>query len=201
MHDRMTPDEKRSLGQRLRQAASAARPEFSEALHRRICRAIETGAVRPRRSRPGRRRLFRAAAAVAAAACAVLLAVTLWMGPPERSAAPGRAGPLADRGAFPARADVAPTAIDASEEAVGLAAICDLADRAGGQFSLLVDSALDRLRWAELDRDARRTADVVGQRFPFNAAWTLAWSEISPSAGTAAEQGSVFFGQEREELP
>jgi hypothetical protein len=145
--------------------------------------------------------LFRAAAIVAATACALALAATLWISSANRSAEPGRAGPIADRGALPAPVGAAPAAVDAGEEAVGLAAISDLADRAGGQFELLVASALDRLRWAELDRDARRTANIVGQRFPFNAAWTLAWAEVSAAGGTTAGQGSVFFGQEREELP
>jgi hypothetical protein len=159
--------EEEFLAERLRQEAKASRPEFSERLHGRLCRAVQECDVRHvaalrRRMAPlwvGRR-------AVAAAAAVVLLATAVVFGPSTGRHRPTQ--PPHENGAEPV------TAIDPS---AGMGRVSDLASQATENLDILMDSAIEAQRWAQLDHDAQVVIQTLADRLPFDVPTTLAFSE------------------------
>jgi hypothetical protein len=146
MSERISRYEEDALGRRLRQEASATRPEFSAQLHERLRQAIRHELPRPASSyfhtvRPTRWPLW--AGTVAAAAVAVV-AVVLWQ-----------------NGVGNRDATVAPTATP--EQFVAVVAFgSQMPQRVGG----LIDSALSDGRWAYLDHDAQAAVEALIRCLP-----------------------------------
>ena len=158
--------EEASLADRLRREALAARPEFSESLHQRLCRAVRArqaeGAVRTQRpGQRGGRRLFPAAAA------AVLLAAALvtW-----GAFFAGRGTQLAGKISAPPQAARPPGDRD-------LAAIGELAEEANEQIADLLEQTAEWPQLARLDYWTSRAFSELRDRVPLDAAFSLALAD------------------------
>jgi len=192
MADSLHTDPEQQLIQRLRAEAAENRPEFSEELHRRICRALEQGPEQPAR-RPSRgwwadgpRWTILGAGAAVATGIALLSAAMLlgWVGPnrpgerrdrmpvvenssdtpAEHAPGPleGIAGPL-EPNQTPAPQDLEQTP----------AQVPLLAEEAAVRVGLLVDATLEGRQWAYLDHDLRLGAELLVERLP----WELVMAE------------------------
>ncbi|OHB83319.1 MAG: hypothetical protein A2V98_08110 [Planctomycetes bacterium RBG_16_64_12] len=171
MVDQGAQDEKKVLADRLRDEASQTRPSFSEALHARICRAVEHRAMAgpPRPARLPR--LGRAAIVGAVAASLAVGALYLaWRGTPQ-------SGPVPKPGdvAGPGRQEnvIVEPAPRANE---GLQSPTDVPGNPAVDIGLLVDSTLTNRRWAYLDHDARLGARILLDQLPAS----LVWPEENP---------------------
>ncbi|MGI6418344.1 MAG: hypothetical protein ACOX1P_22050 [Thermoguttaceae bacterium] len=157
------------LADRLRREALAARPEFSESLHQRLCQAVRArqaqGAVRPQRpSRRGRRRLYPAAAA---AAVLVAAALVTW------------GAFFAGRGTQSVAKISAPAPPQAPRPSKDrdLAAIGELAEEANVQIAELLEQTAEWPQLARLDYWTSRAFSELRDRVPLDAAFSLALAD------------------------
>jgi hypothetical protein len=156
-------DEQR-LAERLRREAEASRPAFSAALHERICRELrrsgpfEAPAFRAV-ARPRRRRRW--AFAAVASTCVLGVAIIVWLarGPGHTGAKP-RVELAATQGTEQEPDWLQPNG--------GLAALTGLAKKAPGKLDAWLDSTAATYQWAGIDEDARRTAEMLVSRLPFD---------------------------------
>lgn len=178
MSDPLPIRDEKGLAQRLRRDAESSRPEFSEALHERVCRAIREsrpGEVQPKRRRPlGRLALSWAAVAVAAACVAAAVIVWKARDVTPRPSLPGE-GAIAGH-SRPAKA-VPPDSL--ANAAVDLSPLTGLTGQVSAGIPALVDAAMDARRWAYLDHDARLTLEILTDRFPFDLGSSLAASDAA----------------------
>ena len=95
MVEPMLPDDEKVLAGRLKREAEGSRPEFSEALHARICGALQPGEASPRRPVIRSRRPI--AYACVTVACLAVALVVAWQlaGPHTPGVEPGNATPVA----------------------------------------------------------------------------------------------------------
>ena len=166
----------RVLADRLRAEAARSRPAFSEALHARICRAVqqyraEEGGTT--RAAAGRHCGVRWAVAAVAAAASLGAAILVWQ------AAPSGCGPdippssrLADQSA-PDGGRLA----DAFDFQVDAHTVAGLAASVPSQIDALVDSAVAAQQWAYLDHDAQLALRMLADRLPFDLASSLTTAE------------------------
>lgn len=162
--------EEASLADRLRREALAARPEFSESLHQRLCQAVRARqaqlAVRPRRpSWQGGRRLYPAAAAAAALVAAALVTWGAFFA--------GRGG---TQSAAKISAPAPPQAPRPSEDR-DLAAIGELAEEANVQLTDLLEQTAEWPQLARLDYWTSRAFSELRDRVPLDAAFSLALAD------------------------
>jgi hypothetical protein len=161
-------DEK-AIGNRLRAEAARSRPDFSEARHARICRAIrqcrseEAGAER---CDAGSRRGPRWALAAVAVAATLSAAICVWqayrVGDGPNPAQPGRLA-------------------NAPDFHVELYAATGLAATMPEKIDALIDSAIATQQWSDLNDDARLTVRMLADRLPFDLASSLTFNEAPPS--------------------
>jgi hypothetical protein len=172
----------RALAERLCREAKQSRPEFSESLHARICRAIEEcprqqapiwrrGPLAHLRQEPSRHpgaarhRLSVWASVAVAAACLACVAMVAW----PKNEIPG--GPSADgNGQSGLWAESSAPTLD-------LESVAGLAMRVSDDLRDWVDSAAATQRWAYLDGDARLAVEMLAARLPFDVASSLASTE------------------------
>lgn len=161
--------EEASLADRLRREALAARPEFSESLHQRLCQAVRARqarrAVRPQRpDQRGGRRLYPAATAVAAL---VAVGLVTW-----GAFFAGRGTQSAAKISAPAP----PQAPRPSEDR-DLAAIGELAEEANVQLTDLLEQTAEWPQLARLDYWTSRAFSELRDRVPLDAAFSLALAD------------------------
>ena len=150
------PDEKKAVADRLKREASSSRPAFSESLHARICRAVESG-----KSRPARRFKWPAfrwpiAAAVVAAACAA----GVWLIAPYLNRTPTlEPSPVHVADSVPETPETPDPLVELRNVGLGI-------DRTA-MVSLSVDEELTTQGWAYLDHDAHLAAGLVIDQLPF----------------------------------
>ena len=156
------------LSECLRQEAMASRPQFSERLHQRLCRAVRQCEARQLSTLPqpvALRRVGRWALAAAAAIVLLAMAAFVWQSIDR--------DPMTT---LPQESEVASAiAVDPS---AGLDGVTDLASQAAENLDNLVDSAIAAQRWAQLDHDARVVIETLADRLPFEVPTTLVLSEI-----------------------
>ncbi len=179
MTDSLHTDPEQQLIERLRQEAAQRRPEFSEELHRRICRAVEQERAQPSRLRrrgwwaDGRRWTILGAGAAVAAGIALLGAAMLlgWIDL-DRPGAPEAPVPVVhNEPRVPV--EPAPGPVERGPETVPPAEVPFLAEEAAARVGLLVDATLDNRQWAYLDHDLRLGAELLVDRLP----WELVLAE------------------------
>ncbi len=156
MVDPLQTDEERRLADRLRGEARATRPEFSDALHARICQSLKPQATPPARRAAGwrsKRTWLSAAVATTVLVGAAILAS--WLG---RSPGPGIPH---EPGGF-ANIDLQETSADPD---MITAPTGEVAER----LALMVDEALTTGQWAYLDHDARVAVGLLLDQLPFDA--------------------------------
>ncbi len=170
-------DEEQALANRLRREATACRPEFSETLHRQLCRTVRRceaaqSVADPISASP---RLLRYGIPAAIVAAGVLIAtVVAWQTirddhTPDRVMNPS----LADAGvAVGPPATAAPT--PAELEMVG-----NLAARTTEQIGILVESAGTQRHWAFLDQNAKLAMEALNDRVPLDAVASLVFADVS----------------------
>lgn len=178
--------DKLTLAGRLQREARASRPEFSEDLHERMCRALwpcETGTIMVARVAPPRGRAGRWLVAAAAAASVLIVAGFAWRAgllstpsdaPREAVVAqhePAAAvpAPLVESAPLPMVAEVA------TEPAADFERVTALVDEAAGQFNEFLASAVAVPRFAYLDQDAG-LAEGLAEHLPFGLPLALASS-------------------------
>lgn len=155
MGKRIPTDEETRLADRLRREARATRPAFSEALHARVCRALQPCApASPPRAGAGRMGRRWLSLAVAATLLISVVSVAWWLNRSPRSGPSPVARnvpvpPIPDPGADP----------DVITEPTG-----EIAEHLG----MLVDSTVTAGQWAYLDHDAQVAVRLLMNQLPFN---------------------------------
>ena len=148
MTEPISPEEEMALADRLKQEAWASQPEFSEALHERICQAIEdTATLAPRHAATSLRRP-RMAYAAAAAVCVVGVPLLAW----RLSVA------LAPQALPP---ELAPAVVHAPEAPDEL-----LAQNIPPSHLLAIDAGRSMQDWADLQHDARMATQMLIDQLP-----------------------------------
>ena len=152
------PEDKMSLGERLRREALDSRPAFSEALHRRILSEIARNSAEndgpsvlllDRPLAEARRRRKRSVMALAAAACFVCAVAVGW-----------RLGEL--------REESRRLAVDAESPMADLAMLDALRDRAATEISGLIVSVELTPSPARWSSEARQTAEAILDPLPID---------------------------------
>lgn len=169
--------EEQALADRLRREAAACRPEFSETLHRQLCRTVRRceatqSVADPISASP---RLLRYGVPAAIAAAGVLIAtVVVWQTIRDDRTADRVMNPsLADAGVAvgpPTTAAPTPTEL----EMVG-----DLAARTTEQIGILVESTVTQRHWAFLDQNAKLALEALNDRVPLDAVASLVFADVS----------------------
>ena len=154
MVNRLTPDDEKILADRLKREAQASRPQFSELLHARICRAIGQSKLQTARRPAAVQWPWRWAYAAIAATLLVGVSLVAW----RLSTAPGPSP----------RPPVEDLARDDSARPLRELPRLDEVDRTVTQVGSLVDSTLTTQQWAYLDHDARLVAELLIDQFPFD---------------------------------
>lgn len=182
MSPRISEGDERLLAERLRREAFASRPEFSEALHARLCQAVEASrSVTPSpAARPldPRSRATPWSMILALAACFLAMSLVGWQVYRWDQQA-GLAG--VNRPDLKSPGEPAPSLAQASSEPVNLHPVAGLAEGMSASLPALMDSALTGQRWAYLDHDAQLTMELFKQRFPSAVRLSLAASEPGPA--------------------
>ncbi len=145
MVESMLPDNENVLSDRLKNEAEASRPEFSESLHARICEAVRSGEVSPRRRAATRSRRPPAYACVAAA-CLAVVSVVAWQLAGPRTPEPGGTA----------------LTVQTPEQLGELYALREPADH------LAAADPLPSQDWAYLDHDARVVTRLLVDQLPLN---------------------------------
>ena len=166
MVDKDAHDEKWDIADRLRHEAKETRPEFSESLHVRICRAVEQCEMAepprpvalPRFGRPG-------ISAAVAATLALGVLCLVWQGssPSGSVLKPGKI--VGSAGQEEALVEPEPRPNEA------LPSPTDVPGNPAVEIGLLVDSTLTNRRWAYLDHDAQLAARMLLDQLPGSIAW------------------------------
>ncbi len=180
MLNRKSLRDEKALGDRLRAEAAQSRPDFSEALHARICRAVqhcrpdEAGVDRrPAGSRRGPRRTL----ATVAVAASLGTAMFVWQAYRNGYGPDGaRPGGLADRAATGGT-----SLADAPDFHVELYAVTGFAATMPEKIDALIDSAVATQQWTDLGDDARLTVRMLADRLPFDLASSLTLNEAPAS--------------------
>jgi hypothetical protein len=174
--------DERLLAESLRREAEQSRPEFSETLHTRICRAVrecpreDAPAWWRRAFVPGWRRNRRYgeaswprvagwACAAVAAACLVGAAIVAWPGNDAR------------RGTHTSGNAQVGLSSGSTAPSLDLKSVRALASGVSGTLQDWADSAAATQRWAYLDGDARLAVEMLAARLPFDVAASLASNE------------------------
>lgn len=178
MFKRTASSRERAMAERLQREARESRPEFSEALHERICCAIgrqrqSAAVVRPRRlpSPPA----FGWALAAVAAACVIAGVAVQWrFGHPAVEPVPAPGTQLAhQRAAVPVPRP--------ADSVASFGPVVDLANRVPARIPALVDSTVRTGQWAYLDHDARLTVELLKNRLRFDVgSWPTSGAEDTP---------------------
>ncbi len=147
-----------SLAERLKAEAGASRPEFSQSLHERICKAALRSETRatplPKAMRLGRRRVH----AVVAATTIVILTVAAWW-----ATHPQQPGLDPDVQKIVVKQPQQPESpLDAVDPLRGLNNLVGVP----GDLDSLVASTITAQRWAYLDEDARTAARLLIDQLP-----------------------------------
>jgi hypothetical protein len=166
MVERKMNKEEKKLADRLKAEARADRPEFSEALHARICQAVqctETPAQRP----GGFPRLARRwLGATIAALLLIGFSIVLWRAGRPSHIAEGPEDRSPVRVVVPENAVVdnpVPDSIVTDAEPLAVPSV-----QTAGRLGLLVDSSISAGQWAYLDHDARVVMDMLIGQFPLD---------------------------------
>ena len=174
MNENRRPSSEQTLADRLRQEARQSRPEFSEELHTRICRAVEDARGRPlplemATGRPPARWLL----AAAIAACVLLAVAAVWQMQDSTSWLKRRAPAVVQHSSpnssgtsvvsTPTSVKSDPAVASSSDE--DLEAIADLAVLVTDG---VVRSSLVNRRWGYLDDDFRLAVEFINDRFPWS---------------------------------
>jgi hypothetical protein len=156
------------LAESLRREARASRPEFSEARHAAICRAVRECRAQPATVRSSwRRTRLRWFLAVGAAACLLAGGWIVWQ---NRTIAPGTL-------AVCPTANVPPPATAVFQSADQWTAAADWVDQAAAKLDELVDTTTAPQPWANLDQDLRGTVDTLAENLPLHLFSALATSD------------------------
>ena len=156
MVDPVPTDYEQRLANRLRREAQATRPAFSEALHARVCAALERPRAAPRR-RPVASRLPNA---WLSAAIAVLLAVGAWLGVAWLRNSPST-GPGPDESVIALH--------EGQDATVDPDVITEPTGQVAEHLGLLVDETVTAGQWAYLDHDAALAVRLLIDQLPFDA--------------------------------
>lgn len=165
MHKAYLPDEERLLAQRLRQEGRASRPDFSAALHSRICGAVFASKqpVSPSRHVASAGRIVAWFAAVAVILAALAVPAALWIKGQEPDQAPLAMG------------NTQPAEPDSSDDLANMTAlVANAADNLGE----LVRSEVAEGQWAGLDHAAQDALQSFADRLPIDLSSALAFSEM-----------------------
>jgi hypothetical protein len=168
MARRILKDPERAVAERLSREDMQSRPEFSEALHDRICHAIRCdadGSIDTRPAPAGRKVNFRRVAWAVAAVCLAGIAVWIWK---TEHAPPA---PVQNRNkdiVKPFPVEPQPNKAWSDAPVVDLAAVTDLPKQMSAKLPALVDASIHSRRWAYLDHDARLTMEMLAQRMPLD---------------------------------
>jgi polyhydroxyalkanoate synthesis regulator phasin len=157
MVERILNDEEKKLAERLKREAQAARPEFSEVLHARICEALKQ--CEPPVSQRPVTWWLRSGWLPVAIAAALLVGVSLvawWLGRP--------AGP----GAELPEMVVAP--VESPDPVADPTMITGPTARTAEHVGTLVDSTVSAGQWAYLDHDARVAFRLLMDQVPWDVA-------------------------------
>jgi hypothetical protein len=172
MVDKDAHDEKWDIADRLRREAKETRPEFSESLHMRICRAVEQSEMAepprpvalPYLSRGG-------ITAAVAATLAVGVLYLVWQGNSP-------SGLFSPSGSVPKPGEIVSSA--GQEKAVvnpdprpneALSSPIDVPGNPAVEIGLLVDSTLTNRRWAYLDHDVQLATRMLLDQLPGSIVW------------------------------
>jgi hypothetical protein len=150
--------EEQVLEKRLRGEALASRPEFSQALHDRLCAAVCDSAVRRVSvvQSAGRGRWLVRGVAMAAAVAAVLLtSIVVWRGQADREDQRLAVLPENSSGSI-------------EETLVSWRGMAAFADSAVEGLDGFVDSEVDMDGWANLDDDACLAMKTLADDLPFD---------------------------------
>jgi hypothetical protein len=171
------------LADRLRREAAAGRPEFSETLHRQLCRAVRRCQAAQSVADPvpvssGRLRY----GIVAAMAAAGVLAATVivWRAIPHGGAPVRGANPSLAKAATPVPPRVASAPQETRESAetlTELEMLGDLADRATQEIGILVESTVTERPWDYLDQKSRLAVEALNNRVPLDAVASLVFAD------------------------
>ncbi len=154
--------EKETLAERLQDAARQTRPEFSEALHRRVWEAVNrrqaAESPRPARARPARPARWTLAAAGVAGL--LITAAAAWHGLPllRRDVAFVK---------ITARQDAAASAHQRPQRrGIGLFLVTDSAPAGAAEIDRLANVMLLSQGWAGLHHDARLAMNALAENLP-----------------------------------
>jgi hypothetical protein len=177
--------DKLTLAGRLQREARASRPEFSEDLHERMCRALwpcETGTIMVARVAPPRGRAGRWLVAAAAAASVLIVAGFAWraglLSTPSDAPLEAVVAQHEPAAAVPGPLAPAPLPVAAeifSDPAADFEHVTALVDEAAGQFNEFLASAVAAPRFTYLDQDAS-LAEGLAEHLPFGLPLALASS-------------------------
>ena len=155
MVERMPSEEAKRLAERLKLEAGEARPEFSEALHQRVCEALKHC--------PAPARLPAVALWLRRGWLPVAIATTLLVGLSLAALwFKGSYGPASGPGEMVAGPIEAPDTVADPGMITGPAA------RAVQRVGTLVDSTVTARRWAYLDHDAGVALQLLRDQLPLN---------------------------------
>jgi len=169
--------EQDALAERLRCEAAATRPEFSRALHARICRAVaESRPCEPAAPKRGDTRVFLRLRTLVAVAAACLAAVAVPWQPEESSSTvrPPRIVPFAPHAPV---ASVSPQPAEAWEPEDALIPLDDLTDATKEGLREWLSGTLAVRQWTYLDEDARLVLEGLKNQIPLDVSALLASSE------------------------
>jgi len=159
MAQRISPEQERLLADRLRREAEASRPEFSDALHAKICQAVERSSHRPLRRRETSGSARRSTYVAVAVAVLVSATLVVWQAIP-RSAPTGVPPEVAE--SVSPKVDVRePSQGIAFEHIENLNRLVETLDGAPQRFDRTVESALIAGPWGGLDHDVRLVTSMV----------------------------------------
>ena len=174
MVDKHAHDEERTMADRLQNEARQTRPAFSEALHARICRAVEASKIAepPRQVAPSRLGRFGIAAALAASLI-VAVSYLVWQGStPSGPASPHRLMTKPDNFAsLDGQEDIAVEPEPELGPDEDLQSPTDVPGNPAVDIGLLVDSTLADRRWAYLDHDARLATRMLLTQLSPSIVW------------------------------
>ena len=165
MSESFSPDGKRLLTERLQQEARVSRPDFSAALHARVCGAVFAGKqpMLPVRHAASAGRIVAWFAVVAVILAALAVPAALWIKGQEPNQAPLAIG------------NMQPAEPDSSDDLASMTAlVANVVDDLGE----LVSSEVDEGQWAGLDHAAQDALQSFADRLPIDLSSALAFSEM-----------------------
>ncbi len=164
MSESFSTDGKRLLIERLRQEARASRPDFSAALHARVCGAVfaDKQPMLPVRHAASAGQIVAWFAVVAVILAALAVPAALWIKGQEPNQAPLAIG------------KTQPAEPDSSDDLASMTAqVANAADDLGE----LISSEVSEAQWAGLDHAAQAAMQSLADRLPIDLSSALAFSE------------------------